>query len=61
MCIEFDGIQHFEPVEYFGGEKTFLRTIECDKIKNEYCSKNNIRLIRIKYDEDINEKLSNLF
>ena len=61
ICIEYDGIQHFEPVEYFGGEKTFLRTIECDKIKNEYCSKNNIRLIRIKYDEDINEKLSNLF
>jgi hypothetical protein len=26
MCIEFDGIQHFEPVKYFGGEKTFLRT-----------------------------------
>ena len=60
ICIEYDGKQHFECVEYFGGEDEFeLRKIK-DEIKNEYCKKNNIRLIRIRYDEDTNKKLNNL-
>jgi uncharacterized C2H2 Zn-finger protein len=51
VCIEFDGKQHFEPVKFFGGEGEFkIRQIH-DQIKNEYCRNNNIRLIRIKYDQ----------
>ena len=57
MCIEFDGLQHFEPVEYWGGEKNFLQIQIRDKIKNEYCFNNNIHLLRIKYNENISEKL----
>lgn len=49
--IEYDGQQHFEPVSYFGGQKRFEDQIKKDKLKNEYCTKNNIKLIRIKYDE----------
>ena len=48
--IEFDGIQHFEPIEYFGGEKEFQKRQKHDQIKNEYCKKNNISLIRIPYN-----------
>jgi very-short-patch-repair endonuclease len=59
-CIEYDGIQHFEIVNYFGGENAFNQIIENDKIKNEYCLKNNIRLIRIKYGQDIEEELFKL-
>lgn len=59
-CIEFDGIQHYESVEYFGGEETLKKTLETDKLKNEYCLNNNIRLIRIKYNENIEDKLSSL-
>lgn len=29
-----------------------------DQIKNEYCKNNNIRLLRIKYNENISEKLN---
>ena len=32
-----------------------------DKIKNEYCKNNNINLLRIRYDEDIKEKLTKYF
>ena len=46
--IEFDGEQHFRPSKKFGGEK-FDTTKENDKIKNEFCEKNNINLIRIHY------------
>lgn len=48
LIIEFDGIQHFKPIR---GEKSYQITKEHDKIKNEYCVKNNIDLIRIKYDQ----------
>jgi hypothetical protein len=46
--IEFDGEQHFRPSKKFGGEK-FETTKENDNIKNEFCKKNNINLIRIHY------------
>ena len=49
ICIEFDGIQHFEPVEHFGGVKAFKSLIKRDKIKNDYCQKNKINLLRIDY------------
>jgi hypothetical protein len=48
-CIEYDGGQHFEIVEWFGGFDGFVNTIIRDTIKNEYCKKNNIKLIRIPY------------
>jgi hypothetical protein len=50
-CIEFDGIQHFQPVDHFGGLKTYEQLKINDKIKNEYCENNYINLIRIKYDQ----------
>lgn len=50
-CIEFDGIQHFRPVEIFGGIERFNELIKNDTIKNEYCQENNIGLIRISYKE----------
>ncbi len=58
ICIEFDGRQHFESIERWGGKKGLKERQNRDQIKNEYCSKNNIRLIRIRFDEDINEKLT---
>ena len=52
MClIEYDGKQHFESVLGWGGEKVFNLIKIRDNIKNEYCEKNNIKLIRIPYYE----------
>lgn len=56
-CIEFDGVQHYEPVDRFGGESELLNVQRKDNIKTHYCLDNGIKLIRIRYDEDINEKL----
>lgn len=47
--IEFDGLQHSHPVAYFGGDKGFQYVQEHDRIKDEYCLTNNIKLIRIPY------------
>ncbi len=54
LCIEYDGIQHYQPVEFFGGSERFKERIKITKIKTEYCLLNNIQLIRIKYCEKIN-------
>lgn len=58
ICIEFDGKHHFEAIEYFGGQKRLEQTIFNDGIKNIFCKQNGIKLIRIKYTEDI-EKILN--
>lgn len=50
-AIEFDGKQHFEPSEYFGGLEAFNKLQINDKIKNDYCEDNYIELVRIKYDQ----------
>lgn len=51
MCIEYDGNQHFKPINYFGGIKAFEKTKLRDNIKNKFCEKNNIKLLRITYLE----------
>ena len=60
MCIEYDGMQHFESKDFFGGREGFERRQRNDKIKTEYCIKNKIRLERIKYDENIDSIMKNL-
>jgi hypothetical protein len=57
-CIEFDGIQHFEPVKRFGGEYYLSEIIKKDYIKNKYCEDNNIKLIRIKYNQNTDDIIS---
>lgn len=51
ICIEYQGQQHYEQIEYFGGEKKFNIQKERDEIKRNYCKDNNIRLIEIPYWE----------
>lgn len=61
ICIEFDGEQHYRPIRHFGGKKAFeLQKIK-DNIKNDYCKSNNIRLIRIKYNDNIQKYLEDIF
>ena len=57
ICIEFNGIQHYKPIEAFGGDKAFKEQQKNDKIKRKYCEKNNILLLIIKYNENVNNIL----
>lgn len=50
-CIEFDGLQHYVIKEYFGGYEGFVDRKIRDTIKNIYCEKNNIKLVRIHYED----------
>lgn len=57
--IEYDGKQHFEPIEHFGGQDAFEIRVKHDNIKNEYCKNNGISLLRIPYYKNVEEELNN--
>lgn len=57
ICIEYDGKQHFHPIEYFGGQTTLSIIKERDYIKNKFCQENKIDLIRIKSIRNIQKEL----
>lgn len=57
VCIEYDGKQHFKPVEYWGGEWSLTELQIKDNLKNNYCKDKKIELIRINYTENIKRKL----
>lgn len=64
ICIEYDGEQHFEPVDFAGnGEEWALQQFNLvkhnDAIKTRYCQDNNIKLLRIPYFKDVETELSN--
>lgn len=59
ICVEYDGVQHFQPVN-FGGISdecamiNFRKTQMHDSIKNNYCKQYKIILVRISYLEKNN-------
>jgi very-short-patch-repair endonuclease len=65
-CIEFNGIQHYYPIDIFGGEKSLEINRKRDKIKEEYCKSNGIKLIVIKQDKkhidikDVQNQIDNI-
>lgn len=57
LLIEYNGRQHYMPIDIFGGEKYFKIQQEHDKRKREYANNNKFLLLEIpywKYDEIIN-------
>lgn len=48
IAIEFNGIQHYIPIEHFGGELRFDQQKKRDSYVRKYCT-NNIKLIEVPY------------
>lgn len=60
LLIEFDGEQHFKPYRWKDKQRAlekFEKIQLNDNMKNELTKKYNISLLRIKYNENIEEKL----
>ena len=49
--IEYDGAQHYNPINYFGGEEQFQKQQIRDNNKNQYCLSHNLKLIRIPWTD----------
>ena len=56
LGIEYQGIQHYESVDFFGGEEAFEHRKKLDARKCELCAKNKLDLILWPYTEDISLK-----
>jgi len=59
LAIEYDGLQHFKPIKYFGGKKAWENLKRLDKLKNKKILRhpNDISVfIRIPYTEQITKE-----
>lgn len=63
IAIEYNGEQHYIPIEYFGGQLELENTIKRDKLKETKCKQNNCTLFQIKYNytnQDYNNLENNI-
>lgn len=56
IAIEYQGIQHYQPIDIFGGKGSFEKTQERDKRKRILSKENGIILLEWKYTVPINIK-----
>lgn len=60
-CIEYNGRQHYESVDFWGGKNAFLKRLKNDTIKTNFCNENNIALLSLPHfltDDEIKEKIA---
>jgi very-short-patch-repair endonuclease len=57
VCIEFNGMQHYRSVKYWGGNEALVSLQQRDSTKKQYCKDNNIKLLEIPYWEMKNIEL----
>lgn len=50
LLIEYDGLQHFKPIEFWGGVSAHKELKIKDSIKNKWAEDNKIHLVRFRYD-----------
>ena len=56
--IEYNGIQHYVAKDYFGGEIQLKHQQSRDEYVRNFCSEYSIKLIEIKYDQNVEEVLN---
>lgn len=57
ILIEYQGLQHYQPIDYFGGDTTFKRQQKHDKMKADYAKDHGYKLIAVPYTEDTFSKI----
>jgi len=57
LGFEYQGIQHFKPISFFGGEETYIAQAQRDKRKKEICGRESVNLIYVYYDEKLLRRL----
>lgn len=53
LAFEYQGKQHYQPIDYFGGEEAFKKRLQLDQNKRNLCRENGVTLIEWRYDEAI--------
>jgi hypothetical protein len=58
IALEYQGEQHDRPIEFFGGERAFIKTQKHDLRKLKLCLENDVNLIYIRAGYSLKEVLS---
>ena len=58
--IEYQGDQHYYPIEFFGGEESFKKNKNRDEKKNKLCKDNNCHLIYVNPDYNLDDILNEI-
>ena len=53
IAIEYQGRQHFEPVDCFGGINGYKDTIKWDEEKHYLCKKHGIKILYVSYEKHL--------
>ena len=56
IAIEYQGLQHYRAIDFFGGEVAFEKTKKRDEIKRKKCSEQGVILIEWKFNEPLSEE-----
>ncbi len=51
-AIEYQGIQHYHPVGFFGGEEALAQRQELDRRKRQLCGENGVRMVEWPYSTE---------
>lgn len=55
--IEYQGVQHYEVVEHWGGEEGLAERQARDERTRELCEEHGISLVEVRHDEELSEEL----
>lgn len=60
LLIEYQGEQHYRETYngFWGGVEGLKERQKRDQIKRDWCKQNSVRLLEMRYDEDVGEVLS---
>lgn len=56
LAFEYNGEQHYRPIEFFGGQDQFDRQRELDSRKQKLCDENGVSLVVIPFDMSLNDQ-----
>ena len=45
IAVECQGLQHFQPIEYFGGDNSYSETVKRDTLKRQLCEEHGIKVL----------------
>lgn len=60
VAVEYQGEQHYRPIDVFGGEAGYTATVRRDENKRNLCRLAGIRLEYIRHDEDARLRLEQI-
>jgi len=60
LAIEYQGSQHFKPIDFFGGQEAFEKVKLRDQRKKRLCKKNNVNLLLVEESTKIEDLISEI-